>query len=124
MKTTVLKRCIAPVLLLSVMQAAAAAETYWVAVPVTQRYTCPSLECGSVGLLREGDKVEVLELKSGWARITEQYDAKCVNGRTALVEDSNNQCNAKNGIPDGTLAEWVRKVELSKQKTSSTSHKH
>ncbi|HYD96174.1 MAG TPA: hypothetical protein VEC01_12675 [Noviherbaspirillum sp.] len=122
MKTTVLKRCIAPVLLLSVMQAATAAETYWVAAEVSSRYTCASVECGIVGNLRLGDKVEVLELKSEMARITQQYDAKCVNGRSSLVKHGNDQCNAKNGIPNGTLAEWVRRVELSKQKTSSTSH--
>ncbi|HYD96172.1 MAG TPA: hypothetical protein VEC01_12665 [Noviherbaspirillum sp.] len=120
MKTTVLKRCIAPVLLLSVMQAATAAETYWVEIQ-SVRYTCASSACGVLGSLREGSKLEVLEVKSGFGRITEQYDAKCVNGRSSLVKAGYNECNAKNGIPNGTVAEWVQMEYLSNQ---APSHKH
>lgn len=93
---------------------AAAGDLYWVAAQNVDRRTCPSESCGVVGYLRQKDKVEALEMKSGWIRISAEYSAMCSGGRSELVESGNDECSPKNGITKGVFAEWVPVKPLSK----------
>lgn len=86
---------------------------FWVTSERLNRRTCPSDNCGVVGqfFFREG--TSVLERRDGWARVTELYDASCVNGRSQYVDTGNAACEPANGITDGQFAEWVSAEYLS-----------
>lgn len=88
-------------------------ERRWVVTDRVNRRTCPSTECGSVGHLSFGDGVAVREERDGWARISAPYDARCAEGRSALVGAGNAACAEVNGIFGGQLAEWVSAEFLS-----------
>jgi hypothetical protein len=51
--------------------------------------------------------VKVYEIKDGWARITDYYDASCVNGISEYVDSGPKECVPSNGIVDGKFAEWA-----------------
>lgn len=84
-----------------------AASDRWVNSDRLMRRTCPSTDCGVVGYLFFREKVDVLEQKNGWARITRFYDASCRNGASEYVEKGNGRCDVSNGFVDGKFAEWV-----------------
>lgn len=86
---------------------------FWVTSERLNRRTCPSDSCGVVGqfFFREG--TTVLERRDGWARVTELYDASCVNGRSQYVDTGNAACEPANGITEGQFAEWVSAEYLS-----------
>lgn len=81
--------------------------TAWVTADRLHRRTCPSADCGSVGVhfFRQG--VTVLEERDGWARITKPYDASCTGGRSEYVDSGNSACVESNGIVNGRFSEWV-----------------
>lgn len=85
----------------------------WVATARLPRHTCPSSKCGMVGKLYYREAVRVIVHKAGWARITELYDASCVNGSSEYVDSGNDRCDSRNGIVDGKFAEWVLSSSLS-----------
>ena len=93
---------------------AGASEVYWVSVANVDRRTCPAQTCGTVGFLRYKDKVEALEVKGGWARVSSEYSAMCSGGRSEIVETGNDECVPKNGITKGVFSEWVPVQSLSK----------
>ncbi len=86
---------------------------FWVISERLNRRTCPSDSCGVVGqfFFREG--ATILERRDGWARVTEPYDASCVNGRSQYVDTGNASCDPANGISDRKFAEWVSAKYLS-----------
>lgn len=86
---------------------------FWVTSERLNRRTCPSDSCGVVGqfFFREG--ATILEHRDGWARVTEPYDASCVNGRSQYVDTGNASCDPANGISDRKFAEWVSAKYLS-----------
>src|SRR3712207_709004 len=45
----------------------------WVSDQRIDRHTCPSSNCGVVGWLSFREGVDVLESRSGWARVSKQY---------------------------------------------------
>jgi hypothetical protein len=49
------------------------------------------------------------------ARISNDYAASCVNGRSEYVDTGNNRCTPDNGIVDGRFAEWVSAEFLSQE---------
>ena len=63
---------------------------------------------------REG--VTIHERRSGWARVTQPYDASCANGRSEYVDTGNAACDPANGITDGRLVEWVSAKYLSEDR--------
>jgi hypothetical protein len=79
----------------------------WAALDRVARKTCPSTGCGVAGQLFFRDSVSVYELKDGWARITEYYDASCVDGESEYVDSGDKRCVSENGVDDGRFAEWV-----------------
>lgn len=84
----------------------------WVANDRAERRTCPSTSCGEVGRLFHGERVTVLEERDEWVRITEPYDASCVEGRSEYIETGEAACTEANGITDGRFAEWIAVSEL------------
>lgn len=114
MKSTNVCSRLAALLLAVAAVPAFASEVYWVAAAHVDRRTCPSQSCGAVGFLRYKDKVEALEVKAGWARVSTEYNAMCSGGRSELVESGNDECVPKNGITKGMFAEWVPVQHLSK----------
>lgn len=88
-------------------------ERRWVVTDRVNRRTCPSTDCGSVGHLSFGDGVAVREERGGWARVSDPYDARCTEGRSALVGAGNAACAEVNGISGGQVAEWVSAEFLS-----------
>jgi hypothetical protein len=123
MKSTNLRNLVAALLLASATLPASASEVYWVAVANVDRRTCPSQTCGAVGFLRYKDKVEALEVKAGWARISAEYSAMCSGGHSELVESGNDECVPKNGITKGMFSEWVPVQQLSKTPPSGPAPK-
>lgn len=91
-------------------------NTLFVNVERVQRRTCPSITCGNVGWISERQVVEALEKKDGWVRITQQYDASCVDGQSEYVDDGKKTCTPDNGITSGKFAEWVPMSALSKER--------
>lgn len=91
-----------------------AAGDYWVTTDRLDRRTCPRSSCGVVGQLFFRENADVLEVKSGWARISRYYDASCKNGRSEYVDRGRSDCTTENGIVDGQFAEWVLLQSLSK----------
>jgi len=91
-------------------------ERYWVTSERLNRRTCPSESCGVVGqfFFREG--VTIHERRDGWARVTQPYDASCVNRRSEYVDIGNAACDPANGITDGQFAEWVSAEYLSEDR--------
>ena len=88
---------------------------YWVTVDRLNRRTCPSAACGIVGQLFFREAATVYEQRGGWARISNDYAASCVNGRSEYVDTGNNRCTPDNGIVDGRFAEWVSAEFLSQE---------
>lgn len=88
------------------------AERMWVSGQYSDRRTCPSTRCGVVGRLFHREAADVIERRSGWGRISQPYDAGCVNGRSEYVDEGNDSCTAANGIRDGRFAEWVQLASL------------
>jgi hypothetical protein len=80
----------------------------WVSGERLARHSCPSEDCGIVGRLFFRDAVTVLETRNGWVRVSEPYDAYCLDGRSQYVDEGRADCTADNGITDGVFAEWVR----------------
>jgi hypothetical protein len=113
-QSTYARRLLAALILASAAMPAAASEVYWVSVAHVDRRTCPAQACGTVGFLRYKDKVEALEVKGGWARISGEYSAMCSGGRSEIVESGNDECVPKNGITKGVFSEWVPVQSLSK----------
>ncbi|WP_153040856.1 SAM domain-containing protein [Pseudovibrio sp. Ad13] len=91
-------------------------EKYWVVSKRLNRRTCPSVDCGVVGQFFFREAAMVLETKSGWARVTEPYDAFCVDGQSKYVDAGNAFCNSSNGITDGAFSEWVSAEFLSQDR--------
>ncbi|MGI9406900.1 MAG: hypothetical protein ACR2O4_11075 [Hyphomicrobiaceae bacterium] len=87
--------------------------TYWVAAKSLGKRTCPSPICGLVGELEFQDQTAVLELKDGWARISEFIDAACSNEISQSVIRGYNRCVLQNGISNGRYAAWVPADKLS-----------
>lgn len=85
----------------------------WVTSQYLERHTCASDSCGVVGRLMFREGATVLETKGEWARITEPYDASCLNGSSEFVDDGNAECKETNGIVSGQFAEWVLISDLS-----------
>ncbi len=92
----------------------ASAEQLWVNAERLNRRTCPSDACGIVGQLFFREAVTIVEERDGWARVTEPYDASCVNGRSQYVDSGNSECSKDNGIVDGRFSEWVAERFLSR----------
>lgn len=88
----------------------------WVTTDRLNRRTCPQSSCGIVGQQFLGEGVTIHEEREGWARITEPYDAACVNGVSDYVDSGNNACDEANGIVDGRFAEWVSTAYLSSER--------
>jgi hypothetical protein len=88
----------------------------WVTSETLERRTCPSENCGIVGLLFFRESTTPFEQKDGWTRISKYYDASCDAGRSRYVEKGNASCVKINGIADGKFAEWVRSEKLSKDR--------
>ena len=93
-----------------------AGDRYWVTVDRLNVRTCPSTSCGIVSRLFFREAATVYEARENWARISNYYDASCVNGRSEFVDDGNHQCVADNGIVGGQFAEWVSVQFLSRQR--------
>lgn len=85
----------------------------WAKAERASRHTCPSDQCGVVGQLLFRESARVHEIKDGWARVTDPYDASCANGASAYVDHGNKACTAANGVVEGRFAEWVRLDQLS-----------
>lgn len=85
----------------------------WVTSQYLDRHTCPSDSCGVVGRLSFREAATVLETSGEWARITQPYDASCVNGTSEYVDEGKAECTTENGIADGQFSEWVRVEDLS-----------
>ena len=100
-----------------------ASSTYWVVSKQVDRRTCPSEQCGAVGFLLFRDKADVIDIKSGWARISKDNDAQCSDGRSGIIESGNDECSAKNGIVNGRFSEWVPVQQLSKTRPTGTAPK-
>ena len=88
-------------------------ERSWVTTERLNRRTCPSENCGIVGQLFFREGVEIYETQDGWVRITQPYDASCVNGISEYVDAGNNACSAENGISGDQFSEWVSAAYLS-----------
>jgi hypothetical protein len=107
-----MQRLIVMLLLKCVALPAVAAEM-WVTADHLNRRTCPSTDCGIVGILMFREKIIVHEQSSGWARISDYYDAFCGNRRSRYVYAGNDACIETNGIVGGQFAEWVYTEHLS-----------
>jgi len=79
----------------------------WVTAERLNVRTCPSTICGIVSWIEFRQGVKILERQDGWVRITEPYDAFCVDGQSRYVDLGNAVCNPENGIVGGQFAEWV-----------------
>jgi hypothetical protein len=89
-------------------------ETYWVTSDRLNRRTCPSTDCGVVGVLMFRERAGVFESRDGWARVTKYYNAACENGKSRFVDSGNSSCTPDNGVNNGQFAEWVSMSLLSK----------
>ncbi len=90
--------------LLSAASVAASAQatkpgTYYVSVPVLDERLAPSSQGTSTNKIYIRQKVEVLEIKGDWARVSKYYDGK-VEGKA------------------GEVARWVQASGLSQQRPS------
>ena len=85
----------------------------WVTSQYLDRHTCASESCGIVGRLFFREAATVIETEGEWARITDPYDASCMNGESEYVDKGNSNCTIENGIVDGRFAEWVLAKDLS-----------
>ncbi|QFT75999.1 hypothetical protein [Erythrobacter sp. THAF29] len=85
----------------------------WVTSQYTDRHTCASETCGVVGRLSFREGATILETEGDWARITQPYDASCVNRISEYVDEGNANCTADNGIDEGRFAEWVSLADMS-----------
>lgn len=97
----------------SVEKASDSPATMWVKVDYSPRKTCPSANCGTVGMVAFRENATVIETQGEWVRITRYYDASCKDGRSQYVKQGNSSCSENNGIVRGQLAEWVMKSALS-----------
>ena len=89
---------------------AAAQERMVIHSDDAKRRTCPSEQCGVIGIGRffSGESVVVYESADGWSRVSRYYTAGCHEGRSAFVEIGHNECTKANGIEQGEFAEWVK----------------
>jgi len=94
----------------------------YVSANTLNKRTCPSINCGIVGQVRKGDKLNELEVKDGFTRVTNYYKA-CTNGIHDYVESGDNKCTTENGMTDGMFAEWISTKHLSKDKPSEDKDK-
>ena len=108
-----MRKLVLAVALVATSIPAHAANGGWVTVDNLNRRTCPMLTCGVVGVLKFREKATILEEKGGWARITQYYDALCVNGISQYVDNGNRKCVSSNGIKNSQFAEWVAAKYLS-----------
>lgn len=105
------------VIAVAMMTTAAAAESQmWVTGDRANRRTCASTECGIVGKLFFRESAKVVEIKTGWARVSKYYDASCVGGRSKYVDAGRADCVPENGIVDGQFAEWIKLDLLSESR--------
>ncbi|WP_324062521.1 hypothetical protein [Aeromonas caviae] len=93
----------------------------WVTTDRTNRYTCPSTECGVAGRLMFREGVDAIEKKGEWVRITKAYSASCAGGISEYVKEGNKSCTSANGIKDGLFSEWVQSKDLSKTRPEDPS---
>lgn len=100
---------------------AVAATEAWVTTDRLNRRTCPSTECGVVGVLFFRERATIYEEKQGWGRITIYYDASCKDGKSEYVDKGNATCDRRNGVVDGKFAEWVLLKFLSKDRPADPS---
>ena len=97
----------------------AANEMWWVTTDRLHRRTCPSMDCGVVGMFFFREGVPVYEHRDGWVRVSIYYDASCMTvpqlrgERSEYVDSGNNLCHPNNGIVNGQFAEWVEQASLS-----------
>ncbi|MFA4836437.1 MAG: hypothetical protein WC749_10260 [Dehalococcoidia bacterium] len=96
-------------------------EKLWVTTDRTDRYTCPSTECGVAGRLMFREGVDILERKGKWVRITKTYSASCTGGVSEYIKSGNRACTAVNGIKDGKFAEWVQSKDFSRDRPKDPS---
>ncbi|WP_431023957.1 hypothetical protein [Halomonas sp. H5] len=89
-------------------------ELYWVTSDRLNRRTCPSASCGVVGRLMFREATNVYEVRDGWARVSEPYNAACESGESRFVEEGNSECSSGNGIIDEYFSEWVSISYLSR----------
>ena len=99
--------------LISLAQPVMADSEAWVTAERLNRRTCPSTQCGILGVLMFRERATVYEEKNSWARVSEYYDAACRNGRSEYVDSGNTACTEQNGIVAGRLSEWVHTKYLS-----------
>ena len=85
----------------------------WVSAERTERRTCASQECGSVGQLMFREHVDVLERKGNWVRTTIWYSAQCEGGKSKIIERGESSCTPQNGIKNGELTEWISAASVS-----------
>jgi len=88
----------------------------WVTSERLNRRTCPSESCGIVGQYFFREAVTIHEQRDGWVRVSQHYDASCVNGKSQYVDVGNAACDPANGIIDGKFAEWVSANYLSESR--------
>ena len=91
---------------------------HWVISDRLNRRTCPSIQCGIVGVLFYRDGVSVKEIKDGWARVTDYQKDGCLSSSTTrFVYEGNHDCSEANGFrEDGSFAQWVSTQFLSTTK--------
>lgn len=94
--------------LVAFVQPVQAENRMWVAGENAKRRSCPSMECGIVGMLFYRETVIVYETDHEWSRITGYSNAGCYKGVSTFVESGRNDCSKENGISNGKFAEWVR----------------
>ncbi len=100
-------------------RALAVPKSQYVIVDQLTRRTCPSVSCGNVGWILYRQKLNIFEVRNGWARITEEYDAYCENGKSKYVDSGNDACTKANGIVNGAFSEWVDMTFLSPEQPAN-----
>ena len=84
----------------------------WVTSDRLELRSCPSSSCGLASRLYFREAVDVVEVKSGWGRVSRYNDAFCSGGRTSDLED-NTACTSENGFIEGKYAQWAELAHLS-----------
>lgn len=96
---------------------------YWVvdlAAKQPSLHSCPSERCGIAGTVYHGNKLEVKEFRSGFARVTDFYPVLCERGHmSADIDTGNTECSIHNGYIGGKIARWVDASFLSQDRPST-----
>lgn len=120
-RESMMKKVSLSLLLIGVTLPSVAISETWVTADRLNRRTCPSVTCGTVGVLMFREKAEIYEEQNGWARISKYYDASCQNGLSQYNESGNAACTEENGIVNGQFAEWVSMKYLSSTRPADPS---